>query len=131
MFTYILLLCAPGPIPKLSSNYHKDLQNVLWWVPPCDHSPPSLGSLLPSLGSLLPLPGITPPPPWDTPLLSGITPILILMECGLGRGTHPPPIATVVYLWWVCPVVRHVWWVCTVMAERGLRGRTCLPFMVH
>ena len=63
VFTYILLLCAPGPIPKLSSNYHKT------W----DHSSPSLGSLhpppwdhsSPSLGSLLPLPGITPPPPWD------------------------------------------------------------------
>ena len=25
-----------------------------------------------------------------------------------GRGTRPPSIATVVYQWWVCPVVRHV-----------------------
>ena len=97
VFTYILLLCAPGPIPKLSSNYHKDLQYVLWWVPPWDHSfpvHPSLGSLLllpgitpplpstwdhssPYLGSLLPLPGITPPPPWDhsTPSLGSLHPL--------------------------------------------------------
>ena len=77
--------------------------SVLRWQsfpsPPTPTFPPLLFPL-----SLPYPPHLTPPPP--PPPLVADPPTCCSMDWG--QGTRPPSIATVVYLWWVCPVVRHV-----------------------